>query len=502
MSHLNAEHRLYIDGALVDAQDGQTYDVVNPTTEEIAGVVAAASVADGDRALAAARRCFEESDWSTNRARRMRALTQFRDGLKAVADDWRRQIVAESGCPVAFTYGPLLDSSVADIDYSLELLATYEFEREIEDLGSPMGGPARRVVRKEAAGVVVAITPWNAPVQTNLQKIIPALAAGCTVVLKAAHDTPWSATMLGRVASQCPDFPPGAFNVLTSTATGSLGAMLTADPRVDVISFTGSTATGRRVMESASKTIKRTLLELGGKSAMIVLDDADFSQALLGAANVCANAGQGCVLNTRLLVPRSRYDEAVAILEAVYRNVPYGDPNDANNIMGPMISAGQRERVLEYIKKGKSEGARLVVGGGTPRHLTTGYYVEPTLFTNVTNEMTIAQEEIFGPVLVVIPFEDDEDAIRIANDSIYGLSGSVISASPERAMNVARRVRTGSMNVNGAFFFSANAPFGGYKQSGIGRENGVEGFEEYLETKTLAVPMDFPATSAPLAQPA
>lgn len=496
MSDLNSEHRLFINGALVDAESGQTYDVINPATEEVVGVVAAASSRDADRALTAARRCFEESDWSTNKARRIRALTQLRDGLKAVSDEWRHQIVAESGCPVAFTHGPMLDSSVADIDYSLKLLATYPFERELEDLGSPMGGPARRLVCKEAAGVVVAITPWNAPVQTNLQKVIPALAAGCTVVLKAAHDTPWSATMLGRVASRCPDLPPGAFNVLTSTPDGSLGAMLTADPRVDVVSFTGSTATGRRVMESASRTIKRTLLELGGKSAMIILDDAEFPQALMGATFVCANAGQGCVLNTRLLVPRSRYDEAIAILESIYRNVPYGDPTDSKNIMGPLINAAQRDRVLAYIEKGKAEGARLVVGGGKPQSFPRGYYVEPTLFADVDNKMTIAQEEIFGPVLVVIPFEDDEDAIRIANDSMYGLSGSVISASLERALKVARRVRTGSMNVNGAFFFSPNAPFGGYKQSGIGREMGIEGFEEYLETKTIAVPLERPAATS------
>lgn len=492
MSQLNAEHRLFINGALVDADGGATYDVINPATEEVVGVVAAATTADGDRAIAAARRCFDESDWSTNTARRIRALTQLRDGLKAVTEEWRRQVVAESGCPLAFTHGPMLDSPIADIDYSLKLLESYDFDHEIEDLGSPMGGPARRLVCKEAAGVVVAITPWNAPVQTNMQKIIPALAAGCTVVLKAAQNTPWAATMLGRVASQCPDLAPGAFNVLTSTGSGSLGSMLTSDPRVDVISFTGSTATGRRVMESASKTIKRTLLELGGKSAMIILDDAKFPEALTGAAFVCANAGQGCVLNTRLLVPRSRYDEAIAILEQIYRTVPYGDPNDMKNIMGPMISAGQRERVLDYIEKGKAEGARLVVGGGTPKHLKKGYFVEPTLFADVDNSMTIAQEEIFGPVLVVIPFENDDDAVRIANDSIYGLSGSVISASPSRAMRVARRIRTGSMNVNGAFFFSSNAPFGGYKQSGLGRENGVEGFEEYLETKTIAVPTDFP----------
>ena len=310
----------------------------------------------------------------------------------------------------------MLDSSVGEIDYTLKLLDSYPFEHEIEDMGSPMDGPARRLVCKEAAGVVVAITPWNAPVQTNLQKIVPALAAGCAVILKAAHDTPWSATMLGRVASQCSDLPPGALNVLTSSGDAALGAMLTGDPRVDVVSFTGSTATGRRVMESGSKTIKRTLLELGGKSAMIVLDDAEFPQALMGASFVCSNAGQGWVLTTRLLVPRSRYDEALAILESAFRNVPYGDPTDRNNVMGPLINAAQRERVLSYIEKGKAEGARLVVGGRKPERFAKGYYVEPTPFADVDNTMIIAQEEIFGPVLVVIPFEDDADAVRIAND--------------------------------------------------------------------------------------
>jgi aldehyde dehydrogenase (NAD+) len=476
---LNPEELLFIKGKLTKSVSGETYDVINPTTEEVAGKVAAANAADADLALEAARRCFDETDWATNTAKRARALVQLRDGLLAVADEWRHQLVAESGVPLAFTYGPMLNSSVTDINYVLDVLNNYAFEEEIEDLGSPMGGPARRIVRKEAAGVV----------QTNLQKLIPALAAGCTVVLKAANSTPWAATMIGRVASQCPDLPAGALNILTSSPNANIGSLLTSDPRVDVISFTGSTTTGSRVMENAAKTIKKPLLELGGKSAMIVLDDADFTKVLPAASFVCSNAGQGCIVNSRLLVPRSRYDEAIAILEAVYRNIPYGDPSDMNNIMGPMISATQRKNVLSYIVKGKAEGARLVVGGGIPKDRLKGYYVEPTLFADVDNKMTIAQEEIFGPVLVVIPFDDDEDAIRIANDSIYGLSGSVVSASFERAMHVARSVRTGSMNVNGAFFFSANAPFGGYKQSGIGRENGVIGFEEYLEIKTIAIPV-------------
>ncbi|PVD51548.1 aldehyde dehydrogenase [Terrimonas sp.] len=488
LKKINPEQLLFINGKLTPSVSGETYDVINPTTEEVAGKVAAANAADADLALTAARRCFDETDWSTNTAKRARALVQLRDGLLAVADEWRHQLVAESGVPLAFTYGAMLNSSVTDINYVLELLNSYAFEEEIEDLGSPMGGPAKRIIRKEAAGVVVAITPWNAPVQTNLQKIIPALAAGCTVVLKAANNTPWAATMIGRVASQCPDLPAGALNILTSSPNANIGSLLTSDSRVDVISFTGSTATGSRVMGNASKTIKKTLLELGGKSAMVILDDADFEQSLPAAAFVCANAGQGCIVNSRLLIPLSRYEEAITILEKIFHNIPYGDPCDTKNIMGPMVSAIQRKNVLGYIEKGKAEGARLVVGGGIPKDRAKGYYVEPTLFADVDNKMSIAQEEIFGPVLVVIPFDDDEDAIRIANDSIYGLSGSVVSASFERAMHVARSVRTGSMNVNGAFFFSANAPFGGYKQSGIGRENGVAGFEEYLEIKTIAIP--------------
>lgn len=488
MKNLNPEQLLFIGGKLTASESGDTYEVINPATEEVVGTVAAASLADADRALAAARRCFDETDWSTNVQKRVSALTQMRDGLKAVADEWREQVIAEGGCPRSLTYGPFLNGPIDGIDYSIRLLESYQFERGIEDLGSLMGGATNRIVRKEATGVVAAITPWNAPVQININKIIPALAAGCTVVLKGAYETPWSATMLGRVAAQCPDLPAGAFNVLTSSSKVSLGSMLTSDPRVDVISFTGSTDTGRQVMESASKTIKKVFLELGGKSAMVVLDDADMTKAMKSASFITYHAGQGCAHNTRLLVPRSRYNEAITILEQFFRSIPYGDVNDMTQFMGPLISAKQRERVLKHIATGKAEGARLVVGGGKPENLTKGYFIEPTLFADVDNSMIIAQEEIFGPVLVVIPFDDDDDAVRIANDSIYGLAGSVISASDDRALNVARRIRTGSLNVNGAYFLAPNAPFGGYKQSGIGREMGIEGFEEYLETKTIAIP--------------
>jgi len=255
---------------------------------------------------------------------------------------------------------------------------------------------------------------------------------------------------------------------------------------VDLISFTGSTAVGRRIMEKGAPTLKRLFLELGGKSADIVLDDADFEAKLSMAWTVCTHGGQGCVMLTRMLLPRSRYDEGIAIMEDGFRNVPYGDPTNPANLQGPQISALQRDRVLEHIERGKAEGARVVVGGGRPTHLDKGYYVEPTLFADVENSMSIAQQEIFGPVLVVVPFDDDDDAVRVANDSEYGLGVGVTSASEERALAVARRIRAGTVGVNGGIWYGADAPFGGYKASGIGRQNGIEGFEQYTETKTIA----------------
>jgi aldehyde dehydrogenase (NAD+) len=267
-----------------------------------------------------------------------------------------------------------------------------------------------------------------------------------------------------------------------------VGEELVVDPRVDLISFTGSTAVGRRIMEKGATTLKRLFLELGGKSAQILLDDADFSQSLPFASMVCMHGGQGCAMLTRMLVPRSRYDEAVSLIAPSFDTWKYGDPNDMEVLQGPQISAKQRDRVLAYIATGVSEGATLLHGGGRPADQPKGWFVEPTLFVDVDNSMTIAREEIFGPVLVVIPFEDDDDAVRIANDNQYGLSGAVTSASEERALSVARRIRSGTVGVNGGVFYGADAPFGGYKASGIGRQNGIEGFEQYLETKTLSGP--------------
>ena len=485
---MNPESRLFIDGALCAAASGKTYANFNPVTEEAIGEVADAGPEDMDRAIAAARRAFDETDWSTNHAFRLKCLQQLQQGLRAVEDDFKQQIAAETGAPLGICgdMGPQCEMPIGFMDYTLKSLPNYEWSRDI-GISEMMGGKSRRLVEKEAIGVVACITPWNVPLQINLAKCVPALAAGCTVVLKAAPDTPWSATMLGRVVSECTDIPAGVFNVITSEDPKEVGDQLVGDPRVDMVSFTGSTAVGKHIMARAAQTVKKVFLELGGKSANIILDDADLSASLLTCLSVCFHAGQGCAIHTRLLIPRSRQAEVEALLPTYFGFIQYGDPASESQIMGSLVNARQRDRVLAYIEKGKAEGARLLLGGGKPEQLEKGYYVEPTVFMDVTNDMTIAREEIFGPVLAVIAYDDEEEAVRIANDSEYGLSGGVWSASEERALSVARRIRAGTVNVNGGNFYGADAPFGGYKQSGVGREMGLEGFEEYLETKTIAI---------------
>ena len=485
---MNPEARLFIDGELIAAASGASYPNVNPATEEVMGEVADAGPEDLERAIAAARQAFDETDWSTNHAFRLRCLQQLKSGLLANMDDLKQQIAAETGAPLGICgqSGPQCELPIGFMDYTLENLPGYRWSRDL-GVNEIMGGNNRRLVEKEAIGVVAAITPWNVPLQINLAKCIPALAAGCTVILKAAPDTPWSATCLGRIVAEHTDIPAGVFNVITAEDPKVLGEQLVADPRVDMVSFTGSTGVGKHIMSRAAQTVKKVFLELGGKSANIILDDADLGSSLLSALAVCFHAGQGCALNTRLLIPREKQGEVEGLLKTYFGFISYGDPSSDSEIMGPQVSALQRERVLAYIEKGKEEGARLLLGGGRPEGLDKGFYLEPTVFVDVTNDMTIAREEIFGPVLCVIAYEDEEDAIRIANDSDYGLSGSVWSASEERALAVARRIRTGTINVNGGNFYGADAPFGGYKQSGIGREMGLEGFEEYLETKTIAI---------------
>jgi aldehyde dehydrogenase (NAD+) len=487
MTRIAGESRMLIDGKLVTAAGGRTYANVNPATEEELGQVADAAVADMDAAIAAARRAFDDTDWSTNLALRARCLRQLHEALTKHKEELRPQIVAEVGAPLQLTYAVQQDSCIQDMLWDIEVAERYEWERELP-VHTFFGMKSRRTVLREPIGVAGLVTPWNFPFMLNLAKLVPALMAGNTAVLKAAPDTPWSATWIGKLVAEETDLPAGVLNIVTARDPAEVGEALTGDPRVDMISFTGSTAVGKHIMERCAPTLKRVFLELGGKSASIVLEDADFAAVVPGGAMTCMHAGQGCAITTRMLLPRSRYEEGVQILKKAFEGIHYGDPTQIANIMGPLVNARQRERVLDYIAKGKAEGARLLVGGGRPAHLAKGYFVEPTLFVDVDPDATIAQEEIFGPVLAVIPYEDEEDAIRIANHSKYGLSGAVFSASLERASKLARRIRTGTVSVNGGMWFAPDSPFGGYKQSGLGREHGLEGFEEYLQTKTLGLP--------------
>ncbi|MCP2339782.1 aldehyde dehydrogenase [Actinomadura rupiterrae] len=474
---------LLLDGRLVPGSGG-TFDTLNPATGEVVGQAADATADDLDRALEAARRAFDESGWSSDVKFRVHCLRQLRDALQKHADELREITIQEAGAPRFLTFGAQLDGPVADLGWFADLAESYAWET---DLGhaAPMGMASRRRIVREPVGVVAAITPWNFPHQINLAKVGPALAAGNAVVLKPAPDTPWCAAALGVLAAEETDIPPGVLNVVTSSDHG-IGALLAEDPRVDLVSFTGSTATGREVMAAAARTLKRVFLELGGKSAFIVLDDADLKAACSYAAFAgVTHAGQGCAITTRVLVPRDRYDEAAAIMARTLSRLGPGDPSDDGTVCGPLISARQRDRVEAYLRLAVEEGGAFACGGGRPAGRERGFWIEPTLVTGLTNAARTAREEIFGPVLVLLPHDGDDDAVRIANDSPYGLSGAV-HGGHARANAVAARLRAGTVSVNGGVWYGADVPFGGYKQSGIGREMGVAGFEEYLETKAIA----------------
>ncbi|MEV7431255.1 aldehyde dehydrogenase [Nocardioides sp. NPDC092400] len=474
-----------VDGKLVAASDGATYPILNPATGEVIGHAPDGTADDVEAAIAAARRAFDESGWATDVALRVRCLRQLHAALLEEGEAFKALTTAEVGMPGFMMGAAGFDVPVDGLRWVTDLLESYEFETDL-GVARPMGIPSRRTVRREPVGVVAAISPWNVPTQINLAKIGPALAAGCTVVLKPAPDTPWVAAELGRLAAERTDMPAGVLNVVTPRSN-EVASVLASDPRVDMVSFTGSTATGRAIMAAAAPTLKKVFLELGGKSAAIALDDADVaSVAGATAFTACIHAGQGCAITTRLVVPREKYDEAVQVAAATMESIGAKDPADPGAICGPVISQVQRDRVESYLRLAEDEGGTFATGG----HVIDqpGYWVAPTVVAGLDNSSRLAQEEIFGPVLVVIPHDGDDDAVRIANDSAYGLSGSVDSGSLERAKAVADRIRTGTLAVNGGVWFSPDAPFGGYKQSGLGREMGVAGFEEYLELKTLAFP--------------
>jgi aldehyde dehydrogenase (NAD+) len=466
------EH-LYIGGDWVKASGAGTIEVVDSTTEQVMGTIPEGTPDDVERAVAAAREAF--ATWGqTTSDERAQLLEAIAAGLEERAEEIAALIARELGMPIAqarFIQAGLPRMSFASM---AEILGQTPLEEMV----------GNSLVVREPVGVVGAITPWNYPLHQISAKVAPALAAGCTVVLKPSEVTPMNAFVLAEICDTV-GVPPGVFNLVTGTGP-VVGEAIAAHPDVDMVSFTGSTAAGRRVSEVASKTVKRVALELGGKSPNVILEDADLQRAVVDGVGKCfLNSGQTCSALTRMLVPRSRLQEAEQIAAAAAEQAPVGDPFDPQTKLGPLVSDRQRERVRGYIEKGLEEGAKLVTGGAEPpEDAGRGYFVRPTVFSEVSPEMTIAQEEIFGPVLAILPYEDEDEAIRIANDSIYGLAGGVWSQDAAHAQRVARRIRTGQVEINGAAF-NPLAPFGGYKQSGHGRELGKFGLEEFLEVKAI-----------------
>ncbi|MDV8070652.1 aldehyde dehydrogenase family protein [Rhodococcus sp. IEGM 1366] len=483
---IRPDHLMLIDGNLVTATTDRVFENINPANEEVIGHAPDANAGDIERAILAARKAFDTTSWSTDHAFRRECLIQLQQGLQKEVESIRPMLVAEVGTPVMTTYGIQLDECIGYISHYVDLLESYQWDRMVPPPGSEEP-QSHRVVCREAVGVVVAITPWNVPLYLNIAKTAAALAAGCTVVLKPAPDTAFSALVLGEIAHKYTDIPAGVFNVVT-TSDNSVASVLTSHPAVDAISLTGSTATGRKIMAAAAPTLKKITLELGGKSPAILLDDADFEKiAPVLAAGTCFHAGQGCAIYTRALVSEKRKDELVERIAGIMGMIPWGDPTDPANIMGPVANARQHESVLRYYEIA-NETSRVILGGQRTDRFEKGYWVEPTLITDVDPMSTIPQEEVFGPLLTVLTYKDEEDAIAIANNTIFGLAGAVYSDDAEHALSLARRLRSGSIGINGAAAFHSSVPFGGYKQSGLGREWGTEGLEDFLEVKTIAYP--------------
>ncbi|MFE8992501.1 aldehyde dehydrogenase family protein [Streptomyces collinus] len=460
---MKAHDGMYIDGAWRPAAGQDVIEVVNPVDEQVIGTVPAGTAEDVDAAVRAARAALP--DWAAAPpAERAARLAALRDVLVARADEIAETVTAELGSPLKFSQAVHAGVPIAVAGSYAELAATYAFEEKT----------GNSVVHHEPVGVVAAITPWNYPLHQIVAKVAPALAAGCTVVVKPAEDTPLVARLFADAVHEA-GIPAGVFNLVTGLGPVA-GQALAEHPGVDLVSFTGSTAVGRQIAAIAAGQVKKVALELGGKSANVILPSADLAKAVnVGVANVMSNSGQTCSAWTRMLVHRDRYDEAVELAAAAAAK--YGDR------IGPVVNAKQQDRVRGYIEKGVAEGARLVAGGPeAPRE--QGYFVAPTVFADVTPDMTIAQEEIFGPVLSILTYEDEEDALRIANGTVYGLAGAVWAGDEAEAVAFARRMETGQVDINGGRF-NPLAPFGGYKQSGVGRELGVHGLAEYLQTKSL-----------------
>ncbi len=465
--------RLYIGGEWVESTGSGTIDVINSTTEEVMGTIPEGTPEDVDRAVAAARDAFDS--WSVTSPEERAALLQaIATRLGERSEEITVLVAQELGMPVPLAM--MIQAGLPTMSFAsmAQMLAEFQWEEEV----------GNSLIVREPAGVVGAITPWNYPLHQVSAKVAPALAAGCTVVLKPSEVTPLTAFVLAEIMEEV-GVPAGVFNLVTGTGP-VVGEAIAGHAGVDMVSFTGSTRAGKRVSELASQTVKPVALELGGKSANVILDDADFSKAVVDGIGKCfLNSGQTCSALTRMLVPRARLPEVEAIAAAALEQTVVGDPFAEGTALGPLVSDAQRERVRGYIRKGEEEGAKLVAGGAeAPEGLERGFFVRPTVFSEVRSDMTIAQEEIFGPVLSIIPYDTEEEAIAIANDSIYGLAGGVWSGDEERAKRVARRIRTGQVEINGGVF-NPLAPFGGYKQSGHGRELGHFALEEFLQVKSL-----------------
>ena len=467
------EQKFYIDGQWVEPHSKQTLAVVNPATEAVIATIAIGDETDVDRAVAAARRAFVTFSQTTVEERAAlleKIIAVYKTRMPEIA----AAVSQEMGAPVSLATAAQAPSGLGHLMHALKALKSFEWEKDV----------GRSRIVHEAIGVCALITPWNWPLNQIAAKVAPAIAAGCTVVLKPTEIAPLNAILFAEVMHEA-GVPPGVFNLVNGDGPG-VGTFLSKHKDVDMVSFTGSTRAGVLVAQNAAPTVKRVTQELGGKSANIILDDADFKKVISAGLFACtSNSGQSCNAPTRMLVPMSRMDEAAAIARAAAEAVTVGDPTKPETKAGPVVSKLQWDKIQTLIKKGIEEGAKLECGGaGLPEGISAGYFVKPTVFSHVTNEMTIAREEIFGPVLSIIGYKDDADAIRIANDTPYGLSGYVSSGNIDRARGVARQIRAGNIHVNGAGV-DPGSPFGGYKQSGNGREFGVWGLEEFLETKAI-----------------
>lgn len=472
---------LFIGGQFIKPASSQRFLVVSPSSEDVIGEVPLATTADLDRAVSAARTAFDEGPWPRmTPAERADVLARAADELRRRSDDIAAVTLEEMGCPVSQATRSQTGLVAPVFDYYAELIRSFELERSV------VVGERAGLVSHLPVGVVGAIVAWNAPVVLSAWKAAPALAAGCSVIIKPPPEAPLSNFILAE-ALQKAGVPSGVLSVIPGGR--ELGEYLVSHPGTDKIAFTGSTAAGKSIMAACAAQVKRVSLELGGKSAAIVLDDANMSTVIASVVRGALHlSGQFCGAQARILVPRARYRQLVEAAIEVARGVVVGDPHDPATTVGPLVAERQRERVLGMIKQAVDEGARVVCGGGRPKHLARGWYVEPTILADVTNSMTIAQEEVFGPVLSFIAHDGDDDAVRIANASHYGLAGGVWSADDRRAMAVARRLRTGSVTVNGTPAPFPHVPFGGLKQSGLGRELGPEGLRSYLEPKSMGVP--------------